>query len=170
MDKRHLKRISLTGRRFGRLTVLAPTSNLGDRTRWSCACDCSAPVSVRTDHLLGGKTQSCGCHNQAVRRAQHGKTTHGMSTSREYAAWTQAKQRCYNETHRKYPDWGGRGIRMCERWLNSFENFFRDMGPRPSSRHSLDRKENDGNYEPDNCRWATRAQQLANRRPYKVRR
>ena len=82
----------------------------------------------------------------------------------EYRAWVAIKRRCYNKFFLQYSGYGGRGIKVCERWLNSFESFYKDMGPRPSSKHSLDRVDNDGNYEPSNCRWATSSQQALNRR------
>lgn len=90
----------------------------------------------------------------------------GRSFTPEYSAWSKMKDRCYNVNGKRYPEWGGRGIRVCDRWLNSFENFFADMGFRPTPRHSLDRKDNDGDYSPENVRWATKTEQSINRRTF----
>ena len=89
---------------------------------------------------------------------------HGMSDSSEYTSWEGMKRRCFNPNHKRYSDWGGRGITVCDRWKNSFENFFADMGLKPTSKHSIDRIDNDGDYCPDNCRWATKEQQVNNRK------
>jgi len=92
------------------------------------------------------------------------KTTHGMTKTPEYISWRRMKDRCFNPNSKDYPNWGGRGITVCDRWLNSFENFLADMGSRPTAKHSLDRIDNDGNYCPENCKWSTKAEQGNNRR------
>lgn len=153
----------LSGRRFGRLTVTALYSNKKKRSRWRCICDCGETRIVIRHNLVSGKTVSCGCyHRQAVaeRNSQHGHSMRGH-VSRTYSAWVSmwARVRGTSSDPRLYKD---RGIDCCERW-ELFENFLADMGERPSSRHSLDRKDNDKGYSPDNCRWATAKQQARNR-------
>lgn len=96
------------------------------------------------------------------------KKTHGMSKSPEYSAWKDIKQRCYNVKNERFNNYGGRGITVCERWISSFLNFYNDIGPRPSKEHSVDRIDNNGNYSPENVRWATRSQQQKNKRPFKL--
>lgn len=154
----------LTGRQFGRLTVLRRTAeNSKDgRPQWECQCVCGERVVLRGASLRTGNTRSCGCLQKesvgALRR------THGGSNTDEYETWLGMKKRCLNHAHHKYPEYGGRGIVVCDRWRNSFENFILDMGPKPSPQHSLDRIDNDGPYDKDNCRWATSIEQSRNRR------
>lgn len=156
----------LKGKKFNRLFV---TEESTERTnskevQWICKCDCGNIALVRTSCLKSGHTKSCGCLQSEV--AKNEQTTHGLRYSQEYKSWAHAKKRCYNEKTASYKHYGGRGIKMCDRWLNSFENFYEDMGPKPSSEHSLDRYPNNetGNYEPGNCRWGTDEQQYRNRR------
>lgn len=162
----------LTGQRFNRLLVLSEAARKdGGKSRaWLCRCDCSKEVEVRQRNLTCGKAQSCGCLAREraavrIRRVIDGNVTHGMSRdgSPEYAAWHHMRQRCLDPGYRTYPDYGGRGITICERW-NSFVVFLEDMGPRPSSAHSLDRIDVNSNYEPANCRWADHKTQQRNRR------
>lgn len=163
-----MKRIDLTARRFGRLTVIGFDAVVGHHLHWHCLCDCGGVSSVRGSALKTGNTISCGCA-VAESMAKIGRTngTHRMSRTREYHSWSTAKYRCYNPKSNKYQYYGARGIGMCERWLNSFEDFVADMGPRPNQR-SLDRYPDlEGNYEPGNCRWATASQQNKNRRSRK---
>jgi hypothetical protein len=159
------KNPDLTGQRFGRLTA---TARAADRRAnyWRCACDCGNESVVRGVLLRNGNTQSCGCYSKEVSAAiGRNNATHGKRHVPEYAIWNQIKQRCRNPNATRFSDYGGRGINVCERWAESFEAFYADMGPRPSSKHSIDRTNNDGNYEPGNCRWATGSQQAFNRRP-----
>lgn len=158
---------NLTGQKFNRLTVLsrsAENSSAG-KVQWLCKCECGTETLVVSQHLKNGNTKSCGCRRvEATRQNGLNRTTHGMTGTPEYKAWQNLRDRCYNEDAQQFRNYGGRGIRVCERWLNSFENFYADMGPRPSPEHSIDRRENNGDYEPSNCRWATPEEQGNNKR------
>lgn len=156
---------NLKGRKFNRLLVTEESeqkTNTGG-VQWVCECDCGNIVFVRPNCLKSGHTKSCGCLQSET--AKKYKTKHGKRYSDEYKSWAQIKTRCYQEKAENYKYYGGRGIKVCDRWMNSFENFYEDMGPKPSPEHSLDRyPNNDGDYEPGNCRWGTDEQQFRNRR------
>lgn len=129
---------------------------------WLCRCSCGKVVSIAGANLLADRCRSCGCKKSAYIGIGH--TTHGRSKTPEHNIWCAMRQRCGNPSDNGYEYYGARGITVCERWRDSFENFYEDMGPRPSSGHSIDRINNDGNYEPSNCRWATRLVQAHNSR------
>jgi len=167
--------VTLTGRRFGRLTVVAAAGHpriRGEISRaWLCHCDCGAEGIWTSRQLLSCGTRSCGCLISDAAR-QH-STKHGHIVAQRktpsYQSWTSMNTRCFNSNHTNYKDYGGRGITVCERWCRSnpqgFSNFLFDMGARPKGT-TLDRfPNNDGNYEQGNCRWATRKEQASNQRP-----
>ena len=148
----------LSGNRFSRLLVLRRVKIDGARNAmWECLCDCGNTTVVAAANI-GKSTRSCGClAKETAAKLLRGNTTnrtHNMVSSVEYRAWSKLKMRCYQPRNPKYPLYGARGIRVCDRWRDSFENFYADMGPRPSKRHSIERQNNDGHYEPKNCVWA----------------
>ena len=149
---------NLTDKRFGRLTVISRAQNNGRHVVWLCQCDCGNMTTIQATNLSGGRSTSCGCYQKEI------VTTHNMSHSPEHVAWTAMKSRCYTKSNVSYKYYGERGVTVCERWLHSFENFFSDMGNKPSREHSLDRIDTFGNYSPDNCRWVEREIQSNNRR------
>lgn len=157
-----MKALDLTGQRFGRLVVLdKETQRRGTLVMWRCRCDCRKEVSAAALRLRNGQKQSCGCLHDEMAVAR--LTKHGMTHSPEYMNWQAMRQRCLDPNSESYRYYGGRGIRICARW-DSFENFYADMGPRPFPGATVDRIKSEGNYEPDNCEWATRAKQTKNRR------
>lgn len=154
---------SLCGKKFGRWTVIGFCKKKKDHYYWSCVCDCGKEGVVEHGLLKSGHSKSCGCYSAEV-RLKHGQATKDNRSS-EYRTWSGMIQRCENSLTKEYKNYGARGIKICEEWRTSFETFFSDMGKKPSSKHTLDRfPDNDGNYEPSNCRWATWAQQRRNMR------
>jgi len=129
------------------------------KATWLCTCDCGENKVIMSGNLHNGTSRSCGCRN--------GQPRHGLRNTPEYRAWSAMKTRCYNKkTGDKYRIYGGRGITVCREWLHNFPAFLEHIGNRPSTGHSLDRINNNGNYEPGNVRWATRKEQQQNRRPW----
>jgi hypothetical protein len=161
-----------TPNRFGRLTVVSafksPPPKLGSRPIYmvNCRCDCGETVVARQNAVRSGNTSSCGCLWREVIRDN--KLVHGDKPKRgpepEYRAWINMKTRCTNPKHNRWRFYGGRGIRVCDHWMRDYQAFLADMGRRPSAGHSIDRINNDGNYEPGNCRWATASEQRLNQR------
>ena len=163
----HSKKIDFTGRKFGKLIVIKKIPSNKITTRYLCKCECGSERIIDAARLASGRStrcMSCAQREISIRR------THGMSRSAEYSIWINMRKRCLNPNTIGWKNYGGRGIRVCKRWLHSFENFLADMGKRPSKNHSIDRIKNNGNYEPSNCRWATKAEQNHNRRPMTVKR
>jgi hypothetical protein len=164
-----MKRVNLIGQVFGKLTVVADAgANSRRQSLWECLCSCGNKSVVQGYSLVSGNTKSCGCfrfENGKTASLVHGHARFGQNTA-EYRAWQHAKSRCLNPRVWNYENYGGRGIKMCKRWLNSFENFLADMGekPKPKRKYSIDRINNDGHYEPNNCRWTTFSQQAYNRK------
>ena len=159
------------GTRVGRLLVLSKAGRRGNSLMWNVRCDCGVEKVLFQQQLTrpnGRVTKSCGClarEIQSTRNLRHGGCVGGKATA-EYSAWQMMKCRCYNPNGPGFQTHGARGIIVCDRWLGAtgFESFLSDMGDKPSDKHSLDRIDNDGNYEPSNCRWATSTQQMANTR------
>jgi hypothetical protein len=150
--------------RFGRWRVTSFHYVKGRAARWLCICDCGTFRLVRSALLTNGSSKSCGCVSTEWLMANLPRRTHGQSKSSEFHTWRGLKQRCTNPKNPQWPDYGGRGINVCKRWLRSFAAFYSDMGQRPPGL-TLDRRDNDSGYGPSNCRWATRSEQNKNRRP-----
>lgn len=168
-------KIDLMGQRFSRLVVT------GERGRrpvgknqvpwivWAALCDCGNEIECFAADLRGGNTKSCGCLQREKVIAKNFVHGDNIRTARtpEYRVWAHLVERCENPNDASFHNYGGRGISVCARWRSSFVDFLADMGRRPSPKHMIDREDNDGNYEPGNCRWVTRSVQNKNRRPFK---
>lgn len=145
--------LKLVGKKFGRLTVQSqnPTRASLRNIRWDCICDCGNKVIVIGSNLVRKQTESCGCFQKEV--TQQTFTTHGMARTKTYATWASIIQKCTNKQHDRYHIYGGKGIKVCDRWLTSFENFLEDMGQKPPGKSMLKRIQTDDDYNKDNCKW-----------------
>ena len=157
-----LKHVNLTGQQFFRLTAIERVGDLNKgRVTWECQCACGAKKVVEASRLLRGTAKSCGCWKKECRKT-HGNTTQGARTP-EYCAWVNMKNRVKDAVSPNHKNYAGRGIGVCERW-DIFENFLADVGQRPTSKHTVERVNNDLGYSPENCKWGTRTEQSRNRR------
>ncbi len=164
----------LNGQKFGRFTVIGEAPKRYGRTHWYCQCECGNIVSVITKSLTAGLSKSCGCLNR--QKISERARTHGMTNTPEYNSWRGMKERCYDPKHKHYEKYGGRGIKICNRWHYSFSSFLADVGEKPSPRHSIDRINNNMHYSCGhcdeciannwmaNCQWANQSKQCQNRR------
>ena len=165
MGRIRIRKLIREGAKFGRLTATKLLTHTRNGYQWECLCDCGNKLKVRQFSLTSGTTESCGCLKMDTTIAL-GKSnrTHGLRHTAEYNVWIAMRDRCLNQKDEAYYNYGGRGIRVCDEWLTDFQAFYDYMGPRPSNRHSIDRINNDGHYEPGNVRWASPIEQGNNKR------
>lgn len=168
IESRLKRKINLVGKAFGRLSVISEKGRSKDgNVMWLCRCDCGKEITTNGRNLKRGDTNSCGCVRSEYYSSarKHGHSFKASKTS-EYRTWGAMKSRCLNPKNKYYYNYGGRGIKICSRWLGNkgFEHFLSDMGPKTSDKHSLDRIKNNKNYTPKNCRWATKYEQERNKR------
>lgn len=162
-----MEKLNLKGNRFGRWIVLERGPEQGQKSTWMCQCDCGVTKVVRQSSLRAGDSISCGCYAEELKDKYSSKPV-GID-SPEYYIWSAMIQRCHNPKASGYKNYGGRGINVCQKWRNSFLEFFNHIGRRPTPTHTLDRIDNDGHYRPGNVRWATRREQNLNTRRTVVR-
>lgn len=153
-----MRRLEILGKRYGMLIAIEELPKLNGMRQWRLKCDCGGERIALQKTFANGKMRSCGCDDM------HSNVKHRLSKTPEYRAWINMKTRCSSDSAPYFEYYGGRGITVCDRWLSSFEKFYSDMGKRPGSAHSVDRIDVNGNYEPDNCRWATGSEQSRNQR------
>lgn len=162
------KKIDRTGITYGKLTAIKCAGRIGSskKLHWNCQCSCGRICVVDGGALQSGNTISCGCVSAEIlqkRNFKHGYAKRSIKGKGIYNCWRHMRERCENENCKDYKDYGDRGITVCERWMD-FKNFIEDMGERPTSKHSIDRIDTDGNYFPENCKWATNPEQQNNKR------
>ena len=157
------KYIDLTGKKFGRLTVIERAENKGKSVMWVCKCECKNITIVRPENLRSGRTQSCGClHSEQL---SNRNIKHGKSNTRLYTIWESMKSRCLYKSHARFKDYGGRGITVCNEWIHDFQTFYDwSMANGYAENLTIDRINNDKGYSPDNCRWVTIKEQENNKR------
>lgn len=162
---------SKVGDKIGRLTIVSlPPHQPYSPQLAVCECECGGSTTAPLAAIRFGNTSSCGCLRKeaaAARQLKHGDAANGVKTS-EYDIWKTMKQRCGNPKCKAYKNYGGRGITVCSRWINSFENFLNDMGRKPTPKHTIERKDNNKGYSPDNCKWATRTENCNNKRNCRI--
>ena len=165
-----MKRLNVLDNVYGRLTVVTDVSRLDRHRMVRCRCECGRITTVLVDSLRSGRTRSCGCwHRERAAAVAHVSSyRHGGHGTPEYAVWRSMKSRCLRSNDSHYRYYGGRGITVCDRWRYSFAAFWADLGSRPTPTHVLDRIDNDGHYQPSNCRWATPIESNTNRRTVKL--
>lgn len=167
-----MKNIVEIGKKFNKLTVISDNGVVNGQRNVECICDCGSIVKCNFYRIRNGHKKSCGCINKAftankiINGYKSGNASiHKMTNTRVYRIWKNMKERCRNKNKSNYKYYGGRGIDVCDRWKNSFQLFFNDMGYPPTDKHSIDRINVNGNYEPSNCKWSTQSEQCKNKRP-----
>ncbi len=160
MTSTDIKYNSFIGSKFNRLIVLG-CEKVNKIYMLTCLCECGNKKTICAADVISGRTKSCNCLSIETARAK--STKHGMVKTPTYNSYSSMKSRCLNKRSKFFYRYGGRGITICDRWLNSFENFLEDMGEKPSKKHSIDRIDNNGNYEPSNCKWSTHHEQQRNK-------
>lgn len=156
----------MIGQKFGRYTIVSRAESSYGHIRWTCACECGKIKAVSQSDLLRGHIKSCGCYSADAARIR--MTTHGMKHNKIYIVWQNMKNRCNNVNTKDWQHYGGRGITVCDRWLESFENFYSDMGDLPFPKAEIDRIDNSQGYSPTNCRWVTHKENMINTRANEI--